>query len=74
METQRAPQRPTILDSIDTYLGFHNDSEAARRHVVAVLTKYDHMVSLAADRALESLYVPDNVIQFPTSRTTPEAS
>lgn len=61
----RSPQRPSILAYIDTYLEYHGPRDPrVVEYVVAVLTKYDHMVSLAAERAIVELYVPDNVYQM----------
>lgn len=50
----------------DHFLDFYNHSADAMRQVHDTLTKFDHMVGLATERAITELEMPyDNVIQFP---------
>lgn len=44
------------------YLEANNNSQAAREHVAQTLTRWDHFVVLATQRALEALEPLDKVI------------
>lgn len=68
---ERLPQKPTIEEAMDTYLDFHHHSPESTEYAVSILLKYDTLVSLAAERAVDAFFVPDNVYQmFPRGWTT----
>lgn len=54
-----------LVEASDRFIEFYGSDEA-REHVRRVLDCYEHAVTLARERALEKLTVPnDNVIPFP---------
>lgn len=64
-------ERGPVITATDNYLDFHGHSPEAYETVAGVLTKFDHMVTLATQRALESLELPpDNVIYLDSRRRT----
>lgn len=51
-------QRHQLTHRMDAYLDSNGHSEPSLIHVINVLVKFDYMVSLATERALEALPLP----------------
>lgn len=75
-------QRHLLTHHMDAYLDLHDHSEASLATVINVLTKFDYMVSLATERALEALPLPQTddvpvmavVLQFPCELPYPDTT
>lgn len=70
-----------LTNHMDAYLDHHNHSPQAMERVIDVLNKFDFMVTLATNRALEELplpYTPEpvqelaKVLPFRHARNTPK--
>lgn len=64
-----------VLHRLDAYLDVHNRSEDATDHARNVMTRFEFMVSLATERALNALPLPADdcqaeatVLPFPYER------
>ena len=51
-----------LVEAGDRFLDAQAHSQDAYKHVLDVYNKFDHLVSLALNRALEELQIPENVI------------
>ena len=52
----------TLIEAGDRFLDFHQHDLASYERVHHVLDKYEAMVTLARERALEELQIPEKVI------------
>lgn len=62
MVNQEQPKHP-VTAQVERFLDHNNHSLEALQHVKQTLEAYEWFISLATQRAITALYIPENVVQ-----------